>query len=202
MVLPHLHTSHYYTILANRLPFSVSFLNFRPVSTSTTLPSSLISPPYSSNRTHPRIHIHNPCTTLISYNKEAVPHCSRLIHSTSVSTSTVPLQVRAMATTATTSYKLKSLSSLDLKDGDKVEAEIEGIDGGKVLLVRLDGRVHGLTPNCTHYGAPLAKGVLTPDGRITCPWHGGMTLLRIRILNANKIQRMLMRYSITLCSLL
>ncbi|KAG8790155.1 hypothetical protein FRC17_009002, partial [Serendipita sp. 399] len=25
---------------------------------------------------------------------------------------------------------------------------------------------------CTHYGAPLAKGVLSADGRITCPWHG------------------------------
>src|SRR2546421_6525016 len=70
-------------------------------------------------------------------------------------------------------FKLKELSSLDLKNGDKVQAEIEGIEGGKVLLVKLDDKVHALNANCTHYGAPLKMGVLAPDGRLTCPWHGG-----------------------------
>jgi nitrite reductase/ring-hydroxylating ferredoxin subunit len=70
-------------------------------------------------------------------------------------------------------FKLKELSSLDLKNGDKVEAEVEGIEGGKVLLIKLDDKVHALNANCTHYGAPLRTGVLAPDGRLTCPWHGG-----------------------------
>ena len=70
-------------------------------------------------------------------------------------------------------FKLKELSSLDLKNGDKVEAEVEGIEGGKVLLVKLDDKVHAMNANCTHYGAPLKNGVLAPDGRLTCPWHGG-----------------------------
>jgi Rieske Fe-S protein len=70
-------------------------------------------------------------------------------------------------------FKLKELSSLDLKNGDKVEAEVEGIEGGKVLLVKLDDKVHAMNANCTHYGAPLRTGVLAPDGRLTCPWHGG-----------------------------
>jgi nitrite reductase/ring-hydroxylating ferredoxin subunit len=71
-------------------------------------------------------------------------------------------------------FKLKGLSKLDLKDLDKVEAEVEGIEGGKVLIVKVGNDVHALNANCTHYGAPLVKGVLTPEGRLTCPWHGGM----------------------------
>ncbi|KAH0543028.1 hypothetical protein FGG08_002636 [Glutinoglossum americanum] len=68
-------------------------------------------------------------------------------------------------------YKLK-IPSLDLKNGEKVEAEIEGIDKAKVLLLKVADKYHALSPRCTHYGAPLVKGVLTRDGRLTCPWHG------------------------------
>ena len=37
---------------------------------------------------------------------------------------------------------------------------------GKVLLSRLGDKVHATSAFCTHYGAPLAKGVLTADGRV------------------------------------
>lgn len=92
--------------------------------------------------------------------------------------STTPLTSRYRSNFSTIScnmaeYKLKDLSSLDLKNGDKVEAEVEGIEGGKVLLVKLDDKVHAMNANCTHYGAPLKNGILTPEGRLTCPWHGG-----------------------------
>ncbi|KDN60988.1 hypothetical protein CSUB01_01125 [Colletotrichum sublineola] len=69
-------------------------------------------------------------------------------------------------------YKLKSVTSLSLKPGDKQEVEVEGIDGAKVLLVNAGGNIQALGPKCTHYGAPLVKGVLTTSGRLTCPWHG------------------------------
>ena len=72
-------------------------------------------------------------------------------------------------------FKLKGLSKLDLNDLDKVEVEVEGIEGGKVLLVKVKNQVHALNAKCTHYGAPLKNGVLTPEGRLTCPWHGGMS---------------------------
>lgn len=73
-------------------------------------------------------------------------------------------------------YKLKGLSSFgDLANTDKIEAEVEGVSDGKVLLVNLDGKVHAMSPHCTHYGAPLKNGVVSPDGRLTCPWHGGMS---------------------------
>ena len=69
-------------------------------------------------------------------------------------------------------YRLKGLTSIELKTGQKQEAEVEGIEGGKVLLVKAQDGIHAMSPNCTHYGAPLMKGVVTGDGRITCPWHG------------------------------
>ncbi|KAG4419818.1 hypothetical protein IFR04_007037 [Cadophora malorum] len=69
-------------------------------------------------------------------------------------------------------YKLKGLASLDLKPGEKREVEVEGIEDGKVLLCNVGGKVSALGSKCTHYGAPMVKGVLTGDGRITCPWHG------------------------------
>lgn len=63
---------------------------------------------------------------------------------------------------------------------EKVAARLDGldpdtmrqveIDGRDVLLVRRGDDVTALGARCTHYGAPLAEGVLH-DGRITCPWH-------------------------------
>jgi nitrite reductase/ring-hydroxylating ferredoxin subunit len=70
-------------------------------------------------------------------------------------------------------FKLKSITSLSLAPGEKQEVEVEGIEGGKVLLANTGGTVRALGSKCTHYGAPLVKGVLTTDGRLTCPWHGG-----------------------------
>lgn len=71
-------------------------------------------------------------------------------------------------------YKLKDISSLSgINNFDKVEAEVEGLQDGKVLLVKYDDKVHAISPKCTHYGAPLKLGVVSPEGRITCPWHGG-----------------------------
>lgn len=74
-----------------------------------------------------------------------------------------------------TEYKLKGLTSIDLKNGQKQECEVDGIEGGKILLAKVKDEVHAMSANCTHYGAPLVKGVLTGEGRITCPWHGGKT---------------------------
>ncbi|KAF2458326.1 hypothetical protein BDY21DRAFT_385394 [Lineolata rhizophorae] len=69
-------------------------------------------------------------------------------------------------------FKLKDLTSVDLKPGQKQEAEVEGVEGGKVLLLNMNGEIHATGPKCTHFGAPLVKGVFSGDGRLTCPWHG------------------------------
>jgi NADPH-dependent 2,4-dienoyl-CoA reductase/sulfur reductase-like enzyme/nitrite reductase/ring-hydroxylating ferredoxin subunit len=68
-------------------------------------------------------------------------------------------------------WKIKDLSSLDLKPGEKKEIELEGLDS-KVLLLNDGSKVQAIGPRCTHYGAPLVKGVLSTNGRLTCPWHG------------------------------
>merc|ERR1712093_530774 len=86
-----------------------------------------------------------------------------------------PKLTQALSTTSRTmaqEYKLKGLASLDLKPGEKREVEVEGIEDGKVLLCNVGGKVSALGSKCTHYGAPMVKGVLTGDGRITCPRHG------------------------------
>ncbi|KAL9613151.1 MAG: hypothetical protein Q9167_002316 [Letrouitia subvulpina] len=70
-------------------------------------------------------------------------------------------------------YKLRGLSTLDLSHGEKREVEVEGIENGKILLVKIGDKTHALSSNCTHYGAPLKLGVLTPsEARLTCAWHG------------------------------
>ncbi|KAH9925457.1 hypothetical protein B0H21DRAFT_764397 [Amylocystis lapponica] len=59
---------------------------------------------------------------------------------------------------------LAVLDASELKDGEMKQVEFEG--EGKVLLSRLGDNIHATSAFCTHYGAPLAKGVLTADGRV------------------------------------
>ncbi|WFD43187.1 Apoptosis-inducing factor 1 [Malassezia psittaci] len=40
------------------------------------------------------------------------------------------------------------------------------------LVANVKGTIVATTSKCTHYGMPLAKGVLTADGRVYCPFHG------------------------------
>ena len=58
-------------------------------------------------------------------------------------------------------------STSDLADGEMRQVSADGTD---VLLSRVDGAYHACTAFCTHYGAPLATGLL--DGTtVVCPWH-------------------------------
>jgi 3-phenylpropionate/trans-cinnamate dioxygenase ferredoxin reductase subunit len=44
------------------------------------------------------------------------------------------------------------------------------VNGEAVLLSRVSGRCHAIGASCTHYGAPLAEGLVVGDA-IRCPWH-------------------------------
>ncbi|GAA5823983.1 hypothetical protein JCM11251_003368 [Rhodosporidiobolus azoricus] len=60
-----------------------------------------------------------------------------------------------------------------LKDGEMKEIPFPNQDSEtKVLLSKIKGQYYANSSKCTHYGAPLAKGVLTAEGRLVCPWHG------------------------------
>ncbi|KAF8624511.1 hypothetical protein AX15_005826 [Amanita polypyramis BW_CC] len=60
------------------------------------------------------------------------------------------------------------LDETELQDGQMKQVEF---DKGSVLLSRIGDKIYATSAFCTHYGAPLAKGVLTSDGRVVCPWH-------------------------------
>ena len=38
-------------------------------------------------------------------------------------------------------------------------------------MVKHEGKISALGTKCSHYGAPLEKGVVA-NGRVRCPWHG------------------------------
>jgi len=68
------------------------------------------------------------------------------------------------------------LSGPDLKEGI-AEGELrDGVpllghaDGEAVVLVKVGERVHAVGATCSHYGGPLAEGIVA-DGAIHCPWH-------------------------------
>src|SRR5256885_14123429 len=68
---------------------------------------------------------------------------------------------------ATQQHAVLKLS--DLPAGQMKQVEV---DGRKVLLASVAGRIHALTGTCPHYGAPLAEGTLC-GSRLRCPWHQG-----------------------------
>jgi NADPH-dependent 2,4-dienoyl-CoA reductase/sulfur reductase-like enzyme/nitrite reductase/ring-hydroxylating ferredoxin subunit len=59
-------------------------------------------------------------------------------------------------------------SSDQLQENSMAEFKVED---NKVLVIKQNGKLRGLSSKCTHYEAPLIKGALG-NGIITCPWHG------------------------------
>lgn len=41
-----------------------------------------------------------------------------------------------------------------------------------LVVVRIGDTIHALHAVCAHAGGPLAKGTVTSDGCLECPWHG------------------------------
>ncbi len=62
---------------------------------------------------------------------------------------------------------VKVADEAELEDGVPISVEVEGED---VLVVRVGEELHACGGKCTHYGGPLAEGLLSGH-TITCPWH-------------------------------
>ncbi|KAM6911562.1 apoptosis-inducing factor 3-like [Lycodopsis pacificus] len=56
----------------------------------------------------------------------------------------------------------------DLQDGQMMEVEV---GHHSVLLTHSEGKYSAIGNQCTHYGAPLSKGVISGN-TVRCPWHG------------------------------
>src|SRR5512143_284835 len=70
----------------------------------------------------------------------------------------------------------KALTGPDLTKGCDLADVPDGgtllghASGEPVLLVRQGGEVFAVDATCTHYGGPLAEGIVQ-DGQVRCPWH-------------------------------
>jgi nitrite reductase/ring-hydroxylating ferredoxin subunit len=61
----------------------------------------------------------------------------------------------------------KVANKKDIKEGGLLGVELEG---NKIALAMIDGKVFAIDAVCSHKGAPLEEGKL--EGfNLTCPWH-------------------------------
>src|SRR5436305_2480088 len=59
------------------------------------------------------------------------------------------------------------IGAAELAEGGQVAGQV---DGEAVLLVRQGGRDFAIGATCTHYGGPLAEGLVVGN-TVRCPWH-------------------------------
>ncbi|HET7111361.1 MAG TPA: Rieske 2Fe-2S domain-containing protein, partial [Gemmatimonadales bacterium] len=62
---------------------------------------------------------------------------------------------------------IAGIAESDLAEGAMLAGHAEG---EPVLIARQGGQVYAIGATCTHYGGPLAEGLLG-DGMVHCPWH-------------------------------
>ncbi|KAF3907561.1 hypothetical protein AA313_de0203051 [Arthrobotrys entomopaga] len=107
----------------------------------------------------------------ISSTSQRLQYFIRRLHPNSTACHQTRSFQSSIATTMT-QFKLNGVDKSALKPGFKQEVVVDGLGDTKLLLVQVGQKVTALSPRCTHYGAPLVKGVLTATGRLKCPWHG------------------------------
>jgi apoptosis-inducing factor 3 len=61
----------------------------------------------------------------------------------------------------------RGISAASLAEGQMVRGHVEG---KAVLVARSGGKLFAIGAKCTHYGGPLAEGILVDD-TVRCPWH-------------------------------
>ncbi|MBV6624267.1 MAG: FAD-dependent oxidoreductase [Rivularia sp. (in: Bacteria)] len=64
----------------------------------------------------------------------------------------------------------KDIRVANVKDFKKGEMRQVSVEDNEILLARVEDGFFATVARCTHYGAPLEKGVLNGE-RVICPWH-------------------------------
>jgi NAD(P)H-dependent nitrite reductase small subunit len=62
--------------------------------------------------------------------------------------------------------KVASIKALNTQSPQCVE-----IEGKRIALFNLSGRIYAIDDVCTHEGGPLSEGLVEGD-EVQCPWHG------------------------------
>jgi nitrite reductase/ring-hydroxylating ferredoxin subunit len=63
---------------------------------------------------------------------------------------------------------IRVATSSQIQEGQLFPVKVEN---QKIILTRVEGKIHALENKCPHLGMPLAKGKVC-NGVVTCPWHG------------------------------
>jgi apoptosis-inducing factor 3 len=66
-------------------------------------------------------------------------------------------------------YKEIKVANINELNNGEMKAVSVG-EGSEILLCKTDNKYSAFAAYCTHYGAPLADGLLS-GGKIICPWH-------------------------------
>src|SRR5690606_5117430 len=76
-----------------------------------------------------------------------------------------------MSTESTTSLSGPDFTlGIELSEIPEEGMVLGNAHGQGVLLIRHRGEISAVGATCTHYGAPLADGLVS-DGTLRCPWH-------------------------------
>jgi NADPH-dependent 2,4-dienoyl-CoA reductase/sulfur reductase-like enzyme/nitrite reductase/ring-hydroxylating ferredoxin subunit len=68
----------------------------------------------------------------------------------------------------------KGVAAGDVPEGSMLLGHAEG---EPVLMARKEGKLYAIGATCSHYGGPLAEGLLTGD-HVRCPWHHAQFCLK------------------------
>jgi 3-phenylpropionate/trans-cinnamate dioxygenase ferredoxin component len=63
---------------------------------------------------------------------------------------------------------VKAARKSELPENDGTYVEVEG---NRIALFNLDGKIYAIDNTCTHMGGPLSLGLVQKD-EVECPWHG------------------------------
>ena len=63
---------------------------------------------------------------------------------------------------------IEVLPEAELPEGARQVVEVEG---HRIFLLHHQGEVYAMLSRCPHMRGPLARGEVTEEGAIVCPWH-------------------------------